>query len=49
MMDPIGFGLENLDAAGRFRDKEGKFPIDASGTISATSKGDVTFNDAPPR
>jgi len=32
-MDPIGFGLENYDAAGRWRDHEGKFPIDSSGTL----------------
>ncbi|MEA2736589.1 MAG: hypothetical protein QOE14_3040, partial [Humisphaera sp.] len=29
-MDPIGFGLENFDAIGRFRDKDGKLPIDPS-------------------
>lgn len=30
-MDPIGFGLENFDGIGRWRDKEGDSPIDASG------------------
>jgi hypothetical protein len=29
-MDPIGFGLENFDAIGRWRDKDGKLPIDPS-------------------
>jgi hypothetical protein len=29
-MDPIGFGLENFDAIGRWRDKDGKLPIDSS-------------------
>jgi hypothetical protein len=32
-MDPLGFGLENFDAIGAWRDKEGSFPIDASGTL----------------
>ncbi|MBP9113900.1 MAG: DUF1588 domain-containing protein, partial [Polyangiaceae bacterium] len=32
-MDPIGFGLENFDAIGRYRDKDGTFPVDASGKI----------------
>jgi hypothetical protein len=32
-MDPIGFGLENFDAVGAFRAKEGNFPVDASGTL----------------
>ena len=32
-MDPLGFGLENFDAVGAWRDVEGKFPIDASGQL----------------
>jgi mono/diheme cytochrome c family protein len=32
-MDPIGFGLENFDAIGAWRDKEGTNSIDASGTL----------------
>ena len=32
-MDPLGFALENFDATGAWRDKDGKFPIDASGKI----------------
>lgn len=32
-MDPIGFGLENFDAIGRFRTAENGHPIDASGEI----------------
>jgi len=31
-MDPIGFGLENFDAVGNWREKDGK-TIDASGTL----------------
>jgi mono/diheme cytochrome c family protein len=30
-MDPLGFGLENYDAVGRWRTKDGSFPIDATG------------------
>jgi hypothetical protein len=32
-MDPLGFGLENFDAIGRYRTMDGKFPIDSSGTL----------------
>jgi hypothetical protein len=32
-MDPLGFSLENYDAIGQWRDKDGKFPIDASGRL----------------
>jgi hypothetical protein len=32
-MDPLGFGLENFDAIGGWRSQDGKFPIDASGTL----------------
>ena len=33
-MDAIGFSLENYDAIGRWRTQDGKFPIDASGTLN---------------
>lgn len=33
MMDPLGFGLENFDAIGAWRDREGAYAIDASGTL----------------
>ncbi|MEE9386292.1 MAG: DUF1592 domain-containing protein [Nannocystaceae bacterium] len=46
LMDPIGFGLEHLDAGGRYRDKEGIFNIDASGVIVGTSLGDIQFDGA---
>jgi len=37
-MDPIGFGLENFDAAGAWRERDGQFPIDSSGKFpSGTS------------
>jgi len=32
-MDALGLGLENFDAIGRWRDKEGDHAIDASGTL----------------
>ena len=32
-MDPLGFGLENYDAIGRWRTVDGTFPIDASGKL----------------
>jgi hypothetical protein len=32
-MDVLGFGLENYDAIGKWRTMDGKFPVDASGTL----------------
>ncbi len=32
-MDPLGFSLENYDAIGSWREKDGKWPIDASGRL----------------
>jgi mono/diheme cytochrome c family protein len=32
-MDPLGFGLENFDAVGAWRTMDGKFEIDATGTL----------------
>lgn len=32
LMDPVGLGLENFDAIGRYREMENGEPIDASGT-----------------
>jgi len=32
-MDPLGFGLENYDAIGRWRSEDAGMPIDASGTL----------------
>jgi hypothetical protein len=45
-MDPIGFGLEHLDASGRYRDKEGRFDIDDRGLLRSTSAGDIAFTGA---
>ena len=32
-LDPLGFGLENYDPIGRWREKDGTFVIDATGTL----------------
>jgi len=39
-MDQIGFTLEHLDGAGRYRAMEGAFNIDDTGTVTATRRGD---------
>lgn len=33
LMDPIGLALENYDAVGRWRDREGEAPIDPTGVL----------------
>ena len=33
-MDALGFGLENYDAIGRWRTKDGKFELDSSGAVN---------------
>jgi hypothetical protein len=32
-MDPLGYGLENFDAVGAWRDRDGEAPIDPSGAL----------------
>jgi hypothetical protein len=32
-MDPLGFALEHYDAIGKWRESDGKFPIDSTGTL----------------
>ena len=39
-MDPLGFGLENFDATGGWRVKDGDSAVDASGVLP----GNVSFN-----
>ncbi|MEP7365040.1 MAG: DUF1585 domain-containing protein, partial [Acidobacteriota bacterium] len=39
-MDNLGFGLENYNAIGAWREKDATFPIDAAGRLP----GDRTFN-----
>ncbi|HEY2414020.1 MAG TPA: DUF1592 domain-containing protein [Pirellulaceae bacterium] len=38
VMDQLGFGLENFDAIGRWRDKDGQFKVDASGELPGGAK-----------
>lgn len=45
LMDPIGFGLENFDAVGRYRTMDGVNPVDAQGELSETDV-DGTFDGA---
>ena len=37
-MDPIGFAMENFDAVGRWRERDGEHPIDATGTFPEGTK-----------
>ena len=37
-IDPLGFALENFDAAGRYRETDSGSPVDASGTLPDGSK-----------
>ena len=37
-MDPIGFGLENFNAIGAWREKDGEAPVDAAGTLASGDK-----------
>lgn len=41
MMDPLGFGMEHLDALGRWRAVDNGFPVDATGDLDG-----VPFSDA---
>jgi hypothetical protein len=36
IIDPMGFALENYDAIGQWRDMDGKYPVDATGTMPGT-------------
>ena len=44
-MDPIGFALENFDAVGAFRTKDGEFDVDSSGELAEGGRfeGPVEF------
>ena len=37
--DPIGFGFEHFDEAGRYRDTENGYALDATGTVPLTGDG----------
>ncbi|NUO54195.1 MAG: DUF1592 domain-containing protein, partial [Polyangiaceae bacterium] len=43
LMNPIGFGFENFDGVGLWRDTQNGKPIDPTGTISATESLDGDF------
>lgn len=38
LMDPIGFGLENFDLLGRWRDMDGTFKVDSAGVMPSGEK-----------
>jgi hypothetical protein len=40
IMDPLGFALENFDLTGKWRDADGKTPVDASGVLVDGTKLD---------
>jgi hypothetical protein len=40
LMDPIGFSMENFDLVGKWRDREGKMEIDATGQLADGTKLD---------
>ncbi len=44
LINPLGFTLENFDAIGRFRMKEGEKPVDSTGEYVARSGSKVGFN-----
>jgi len=44
LMDPIGFGFENYDSVGRYRETDGQMPVDASGELFATGEIDGKFS-----
>ncbi|QQR90330.1 MAG: DUF1592 domain-containing protein [Myxococcales bacterium] len=50
IIDPIGFGLENYDGIGRYREEENGVPVDASGYVpeasASASPNDSTANPA---
>jgi len=43
LMNPIGFGFENFDGIGLWRDTQNGKPIDSTGEITATESLDGTF------
>lgn len=41
--DPLGFGFEHYDEAGRYRDQEVGLPINSSGTLTDDNSQPITF------
>ncbi len=46
LLDTIGFGFENYDAIGRYRDVDNGKPVDASGELIGTAANDGPFRGA---
>ena len=46
LMDPIGFGLENYNPVGQWRDYDGDNPVDASSILPVSQDNGVPFNGA---
>jgi hypothetical protein len=46
LINPVGFGLENFDAVGAWRDTENGKPVDASGSLVGTAKNQ-SFSTPP--
>jgi hypothetical protein len=44
LIDPIGFGFEHYDGAGRYRNEDGGEPVDATGEIVGSDDADGTFD-----
>jgi len=45
-INSVGFTLENFDAVGKFREREGEKTVDSSGSYITRSGEEVTFKDA---
>ena len=45
LFDPVGFGFENFDAIGAWRDTEGGQMVDAGGSYSDSSQATYRFSD----
>jgi hypothetical protein len=43
LIDPIGFGFENFDAVGRWRDQDQGRPVDASGEVIGTDDANGAY------
>lgn len=46
MIDPLGFAFEHFDGVGQERSMDNGLPVDATGTLIATTPADVTFDGA---
>jgi cellulase/cellobiase CelA1 len=44
LIDPIGFGFEHYDGVGRYRERDGEHPVDATGKIVASLATDAEFD-----